>query len=95
MFIIIGFLLFIIGVFGIIISRKNLIVMLMSIELVLLALNFLLITAPTDNLIGGQVFVLYILVVAAAESAIGLSLLISYFRLKGTISVQYLHLLKG
>lgn len=95
MFIIIGFLLFLIGLFGIILSRKNLIVMLMSIELVLLALNFLLITASSDNLIGSFLFPLYILVVAAAESAIGLSLLISYYRLKGTISVQYLHLLKG
>lgn len=99
MFIIIsiGFTLFLIGLFGIFLSRKNLIVMLMSIELVLLALNFLFITASSylDNSIGAYLFPFYVLVVAAAESAIGLSLLISYFRLKGTIAVQFIHLLKG
>lgn len=99
MFIIItiGFTLFLIGLFGIFLSRKNLIVMLMSIELVLLAINFLFISASsyTDNSIGAYLFPFYVLVIAAAESAIGLSLLIAYFRLKGTIAVQYIHLLKG
>lgn len=98
MFIIItiGFTLFLIGLFGIFLSRKNLIVMLMSIELVLLALNFLFITSSSylDNSLA-YLFPLYVLVIAAAESAIGLSLLIAYFRLKGTISVQFIHLLKG
>jgi NADH-quinone oxidoreductase subunit K len=68
----------------------------MSIELMLLSINFLLITVSTllDN-IHGQVFALYILVVAAAESAIGLSILIAYYRVRGTISVKFTNLLKG
>lgn len=77
-------------------NRKNLILMLMSIELMLLSLNYSLIltTAYVDDILG-QVFALYILVVAAAESAIGLSILVAYYRVRGTISVQYLNLLKG
>jgi|TARA_B110000093_G_scaffold22832_1_gene21107 NADH-quinone oxidoreductase subunit K len=84
------------GVLGIIINRKNIIILLMSIELMLLSINFLLITVSTllDN-IHGQVFALYILVVAAAESAIGLSILIAYYRVRGTISVKFTNLLKG
>ena len=93
--ILLGLLLFIIGVLGIIVNRKNIIVMLMSIELLLLSINFLLIVSSTllDNLLG-QFFALYILVVAAAESAIGLSLLVALYRTLGTISVQYINLLK-
>ena len=88
--------LFLIGVLGIVVNRKNLILMLMSIELMLLAINFLLIVATTllDN-IDGQIFALYILVVAAAESAIGLSILVAYYRVRGTISVKYINLLRG
>ena len=91
-----SFILFILGILGIIINRKNIIILLMSIELMLLSINFLLITLSTllDN-VHGQVFALYILVVAAAESAIGLSILVAYYRVRGTISVKYTNLLKG
>jgi len=68
----------------------------MSIELMLLSLNFCFIisTVLLDDIMG-QVFALYVLVVAAAESAIGLSILVAYYRVRGTISVQYLNLLRG
>ncbi len=87
---------FILGVLGIVINRKNIIILLMSIELILLAINFLLLTASTliDN-IDGQIFAFYILVVAAAESAIGLSILVAYYRVRGTIAVKFINLLKG
>lgn len=90
-----GLLLFILGVLGIVVNRKNIIVMLMSIELLLLSINYILIisSALLDNILG-QFFALYILVVAAAESAIGLSLLVALYRTFGTISVQYINLLK-
>ncbi len=68
----------------------------MSIELMLLAINFFLITASSifDNF-NGQLFALYILVVAAAESAIGLSILVAYYRVRGTIAVKFINLLRG
>lgn len=88
--------LFLIGILGIVVNRKNLIILLMSIELMLLSLNFCFIisTVLLDDILG-QVFSLYVLVVAAAESAIGLSILVAYYRVRGTISVQYLNLLRG
>jgi|TARA_B110000093_G_C12581408_1_gene250147 NADH-quinone oxidoreductase subunit K len=92
----IAFILFILGVLGIVVNRKNIIILLMSIELMLLSINFLLLTVSSfiDDL-NGEVFALYILVVAAAESAIGLSILIAYYRVKGSISVRFINLLKG
>ena len=89
-------LLFLIGVIGIIINRKNIIILLMCIELILLAINFLLLTSSIllDN-INGQLFAFYILVVAASESAIGLSILVAYYRVKGSIAIKYINLLKG
>ena len=95
MYIMLGIFLFILGVLGIVTNRKNLIVMLMSIELILLSINYILIIGSSllDNL-QGQVFALYILVVAAAESAIGLSLLVAVYRTMNSISVQYINLLK-
>lgn len=95
-YITLAFILFLIGVLGIVVNRKNIIVMLMSIELTLLSINFLLISASAslDNL-QGQIFALYILVVAAAESAIGLSILVAYYRVRGTISVRFTNLLRG
>ncbi len=95
-FLTLSLVLFLIGILGIIVNRKNLIILLMSIELMLLSLNFSFIvsTVLLDDLLG-QVFSLYILVVAAAESAIGLSILVAYYRVRGTISVQYLNLLRG
>ena len=95
-YITLGFILFLLGVLGIIVNRKNIIILLMSIELMLLSINFLLLTVSSliDNL-DGQIFALYILVVAAAESAIGLSILIAFYRVRGTISVKFINLLKG
>ena len=95
-FIFISIFIFILGVLGIVINRKNIIILLMSIELMLLAINFLLLTASSliDN-IDGQIFAFYILVVAAAESAIGLSILVAYYRVRGTIAVKFINLLKG
>jgi NADH-quinone oxidoreductase subunit K len=92
----IGFILFVIGILGIVINRKNIIVMLMCIELLLLSINFMLIVGSTilDNIIG-EIFAFYILVVAAAESGIGLSILVAYYRVRGTISVKYINLLRG
>jgi len=93
---ILAFTLFLIGIMGIVVNRKNLIIMLMSIELMLLAINFLWIIYASllDNILG-QIFALYVLVVAAAESAIGLSILVAYYRVRGTISVKFLNLLRG
>lgn len=94
-YVMLGFILFILGILGIVVNRKNIIILLMSIELMLLAINFLLITISSvfDN-IHGQLFALYILVVAAAESAIGLSILVAYYRVRGTIAVKFINLLK-
>jgi NADH-quinone oxidoreductase subunit K len=92
----VAFILFILGVLGIIVNRKNIIILLMSVELMLLSINFLLLTISSfiDDL-NGQLFAFYILVVAAAESAIGLSILVAYYRVKGSISVKFINLLKG
>jgi NADH-quinone oxidoreductase subunit K len=89
-------LLFLIGILGIVVNRKNIIIMLMSIELMLLAINllFIVFSALLDNIVG-QIFALYVLVVAAAESAIGLSILVAYYRVRGTISVKFINLLRG
>jgi NADH-quinone oxidoreductase subunit K len=92
----IALILFVLGIFGIVVNRKNIIILLMSIELMLLSINFFLITTASilDNL-QGQLFALYILVVAAAESAIGLSILVAYYRVRGTIAVKFINLLRG
>lgn len=89
-------LLFIIGLSGIFLNRKNIIVMLMSIELMLLAVNFNLVVFSVylDDLMG-QLFSIFVLTVAAAESAIGLAILVVYYRVRGTISVEYINLMKG
>jgi NADH:ubiquinone oxidoreductase subunit K len=88
--------LFLLGIWGIFFNRKNIVVMLMCIELMLLAvnLNFLIFSTYLDDLIG-QLFSLLILTVAAAESAIGLALLVIYYRARGTIAIEYMNLLKG
>ena len=88
--------LFLLGVWGIFLNRKNIIVMLMSIELMLLAVNFnfLVFSVYVDDLLG-QVFSLFILTVAAAESAIGLALLVIYYRARGTVAVEFINLMKG
>src|SRR5882672_2871743 len=88
--------LFTIGVFGIFLNRKNVIVILMSIELILLAvnINFVAFSAYLHDLVG-QIFALFILTVAAAEAAIGLAILVVYFRNRGTIAVEDINLMKG
>jgi NADH-quinone oxidoreductase subunit K len=88
--------LFLTGISGIILNRKNIIIMLMSVELMLLSinLNFIIYSAYLDDVMG-QVFALLILTVAAAESAIGLAILVVYYRVRGSISVENIHLLRG
>ncbi len=88
--------LFTLGVFGIFVNRKNIIVILMSIELILLAVNINLVAFSTHlGDITGQVFALFILTVAAAEAAIGLAILVVYFRNRGTIAVDDVNMMKG
>ncbi len=88
--------LFTIGVFGIFLNRKNVIVILMSIELLLLAINinFVAFSAYLGDL-AGQVFALFVLTVAAAEAAIGLAIVVVYFRNRGSIEVEDIHLMRG
>ena len=88
--------LFTLGIFGIFLNRRNVIVILMSIELMLLAVNFnfLIFSVYLDDLMG-QIFSLFILTVAAAESSIGLALLVIYYRKQQTIAVEFINLLKG
>lgn len=95
-YILISFILYLIGVVGIIINRTNLIVMLMSLEIMLLAINISFITYSIflDDLVG-QIFAFFILTVAAAESAIGLAIIVVYFRVKSSISVETISLIKN
>ena len=88
--------LFTIGVFGIFLNRKNIIIILMSIELILLAvnINFVAFSSFLGDLMG-QVFALFVLTVAAAEAAIGLAILVVYFRNRRTIAVDDVNLMKG
>lgn len=88
--------LFALGVFGIFLNRKNVIVIMMSIELILLAVNINLIafSVHMHDLVG-QVFAMVILTVAAAEAAIGLAILVVYFRNRGSIRVEDINLMKG
>ena len=88
--------LFTLGIFGIFLNRKNVIVILMSIELILLAVNINLVafSAFLGDLVG-QVFALLVLTVAAAEAAIGLAILVVYFRNRGSIAVEDINLMKG
>ncbi|MBL4588584.1 MAG: NADH-quinone oxidoreductase subunit NuoK [Alphaproteobacteria bacterium] len=89
-------LLFTIGIFGIFLNRKNVIIILMSVELMLLAVNINFVAFSTHlNDIAGQVFTMFILTVAAAEAAIGLAILVIFFRSKGTIAVEDISTLKG
>ena len=88
--------LLVLGVFGIFLNRKNVIIILMSIELILLAVNLNLV-AFSANLgdLAGQVFALFVLTVAAAEAAIGLAIVVIYFRNRGSIQVEDVNLMKG
>ncbi|HEV7278125.1 MAG TPA: NADH-quinone oxidoreductase subunit NuoK [Devosiaceae bacterium] len=95
-FLTVGAILFTIGVVGIFLNRKNIIVILMSIELILLAvnINFVAFSAQLGDL-AGQVFALLILTVAAAEAAIGLAILVVFYRNRGSIAVDDVNMMKG
>ena len=95
-YLIVGALVFVLGVMGIFLNRKNVIIILMSIELILLSvsINFVAFSAFLGDLFG-QVFVMFVLTVAAAESAIGLAILMVYFRNRGSIAVEDVNTMKG
>ncbi|MFK7792583.1 MAG: NADH-quinone oxidoreductase subunit NuoK [Devosiaceae bacterium] len=92
----VGAILFTLGVFGIFINRKNVIIILMSVELILLAVNLNLVAFSFYlQDIAGQIFALFILTVAAAEAAIGLAILVVFFRNRGSIAVEDINMMKG
>lgn len=94
--IVVSFIIFLIGITGIFLNRKNVILVIMSVELMLLSVNFMLLIGSSylDDRIG-QLFVIFILTVAAAESSIGLAILVIFFRLKGTINIEFINQLRG
>ena len=93
---VLGAILFSISVVGIFLNRKNVIIILMSIELILLSVNINMVSFSSFlGDISGQIFALLILTVAAAEAAIGLAILVVYFRNRGTIAVEDINLMKG
>lgn len=94
--------LFTIGVFGIFVNRKNVIIILMCVELILLAVNINFVAFSThmpdaagNEPLAGQIFALFVLMVAAAEAAVGLAILVVYFRNRGNIAVENIDLMKG
>jgi len=92
----VGAVLFTIGIFGIFLNRKNVIIILMSIELILLSVNINLVAFSSFMRdLTGQVFALLVLTVAAAEAAIGLAILVVYFRNRGSIAVEDVNIMKG
>ena len=95
-YLIVAAILFTIGIAGIILNRKNIIIILMSVELILLSVNINLVAFSTFlGDLTGQVFSLFILTVAAAEAAIGLAILVTYFRNRGSIAVEDVNMMKG
>ena len=95
-FLVVSALLLVIGIFGIFMNRKNIIIIMMSIELILLAVNINLVafSASLGDL-AGQVFAMFVLTVAAAEAAIGLAIVVVYSRNRGSIQVEDVTLMKG
>ena len=95
-FLTVGAILFTIGILGIFLNKKNVIIILMSIELILLAvnINFVAFSQHLGDLVG-QIFALFILTVAAAEASIGLAILVVFFRNRGTIAVEDINVMKG
>ena len=95
--VVIGAAIFILGSLGVVFNRSNIIIMLMSsLELMLLAISFLfLIDSVVSDDLAGQVFAIMVITVAAAESAIGLAVLVAYYRVRGTVAVRSLNLLRG
>ena len=95
-FLTVGAILFTLGVFGIFINRKNVIIILMSVELILLAVNINFVAfAQANGDLMGQIFALLVLTVAAAEAAIGLAILVVFFRNRGSIAVEDINMMKG
>lgn len=94
-YLVVGAILFVTGIFGIFVNRKNVIVILMSIELMLLAVNINFVAFSTIWRSAGQVFTMFVLTVAAAEAAIGLAILVVFFRNRGTIAVEDVNVMKG
>jgi NADH-quinone oxidoreductase subunit K len=95
-YLVVAAILFTIGVFGIFINRRNIIVILMSIELILLAVNINLVAFSVFlHDVVGQVFALFVLTVAAAEAAVGLAILVTFFRWRGDIAVDDAAVMKG
>jgi len=95
-FIFIPIILFTIGIFGIFFNRKNILLIIISIELILLSVNcsFLITSSYLDDILG-QIFAIFILTVAAAETSIGLAILILFWRLNGSIAIEFIKTLKG
>nr|YP_009441343.1 NADH dehydrogenase subunit 4L [Lympha mucosa]ATN23352.1 NADH dehydrogenase subunit 4L [Lympha mucosa] len=91
-----SFFLFLIGMFGLFLNQKNILVMLMSLEIMFLALSFnwILSSIYLDDIVG-QIFALLILTVTAAESSIGLAILVIYYRIRSTVTVELMNLTKG
>jgi len=95
-YVIVSSILFVLGVLGIFLNRKNVIIILMAIELILLAVNLNLVAFSAFlHDLTGQIFAMFVLTVAAGEAAIGLAILVSYFRSRGTIAVDSVDRLKG
>ena len=95
-YLIVGALLFTLGVMGIFLNRKNVIVILMSVELILLAVNINLVAFSTTlHELSGQVLAMQVLTVAAAEASIGLAILVVFYRKRGTIAVEDINVMKG
>jgi NADH-quinone oxidoreductase subunit K len=95
-YLVVSAILLVLGIFGIFLNRKNVIIILMSVELILLAvnINFVAFSSFLHDMVG-QVFAMFVLTVAAAEAAIGLAILVVYFRNRGTIAVEDINLMKG
>jgi NADH:ubiquinone oxidoreductase subunit K len=87
---------FLIGLLGILLNRKNVLLIIICVELILLAINFTFLVSSfyLDDVLG-QIFAIFVLVVAAAESSVGLAILITFYRVRGTISINSINLLKG
>ncbi len=95
-YLVVAAMLLVLGVFGIFLNRKNIIVIMMSIELILLAVNINLVAFSSAlGDLTGQVFALFVLTVAAAEAAIGLAIVVVYFRNRGSIQVEDVRLMRG
>jgi len=88
--------LFTIGVIGLVLNRKNILIVLMSVELILLSINmnFIVFSVYLDDLFG-QMFALFVLSIAAAESAIGLAILVAYYKVRGTVAVERIQTMRG